>query len=252
MVKPTEKPNLATNDITLPTAGTDNKIQPPTAIENNGWDQSQKPAAQHFNWLFNKIREWIDYFETTTDTLTSEIADISSVLYDNTYGAVSTIDLATIFSDNPSYRYFKIVIQDCFPALGSHNLNLRVSIDGSTFLNGGNDYQWYYRQLDTSDASSNESNSAGADSIQLGDFRLTSDVGDWVLKFNNPHNTTAQTAMTFEKEHATAATKAIREFGVGYYDTTVDDITGIQLLWGGVDTFSANTRIIVIGSNIPF
>lgn len=61
--KPTDKPILAQNDITLPVAGTDNKIALPTTLQDSGWDRGQQPAAQHFNWLFNNIYQWVDYFD---------------------------------------------------------------------------------------------------------------------------------------------------------------------------------------------
>lgn len=261
MVKPTKFPELAINDTTLPTAGTDNKIEPPTAIKNTGWDQSQKPAAQHINYLFDLINDWLVYCDGEIDTLLTDVGDLTTgngfntqiVVYDNTYGAVSSIDLATIFSNNPSYRYFKIVVQDCVPTAGpSESLAMRVSIDGSTFRNTAGDYGWFHTQQDTISATTSDTNNNSDTEIVLGQGRLTQDVGDWVIKFNNPHNATAQTAITFEKEHATSTSKAIREFGVGSYQTTVDDITGFQLIWDGSNTFQAGTRIVILASNIPF
>lgn len=61
--KPTFKPEWALNDITLPVAGTDNKIRPTVDLRNNGIDYGQQLTAQEFNWILENIKEWIDYFE---------------------------------------------------------------------------------------------------------------------------------------------------------------------------------------------
>lgn len=61
--KPTSYPVVAQSDVTLPNANTDNKVEPSVAIQDNGWDLGQQPAAQHHNWLFNNIFKWIQYFD---------------------------------------------------------------------------------------------------------------------------------------------------------------------------------------------
>lgn len=61
--KPTNKPEWATNDVTLPVGGVDNKNRPEEALRETGWDQDQVPAADELNWQLNNIYEWIDYID---------------------------------------------------------------------------------------------------------------------------------------------------------------------------------------------
>ena len=69
MAKPTKKPEVATNDIVEPISGQNNKVEPNQALKDDGFYYKQKPPFNWFNWIFNNIKLWIDYFETTTDTL---------------------------------------------------------------------------------------------------------------------------------------------------------------------------------------
>lgn len=80
MAKPVNLPEVALTNVTLPTAGTDNKLEPTTAIKQVGWDQSQKPAAQHFNWLFKNIYDWTVYLDTEVDTLKAADAAIGATI----------------------------------------------------------------------------------------------------------------------------------------------------------------------------
>lgn len=80
MAKPVDLPEVALTNVTLPTAGTDNKLEPTTAIKQVGWDQSQKPAAQHFNWLFKNIYDWTVYLDTEVDALKAADADIGTTI----------------------------------------------------------------------------------------------------------------------------------------------------------------------------
>lgn len=58
MATPSEYPEFATLDVALP-GGSQNKIVLPTILKETGYDVDNKPAAQHFNWLFNNIYQWI-------------------------------------------------------------------------------------------------------------------------------------------------------------------------------------------------
>lgn len=163
----------------------------------------------------------------------------------------ATFDAATAFSTNSGYRYFLISVEGCIPTAGSDSLALRISLDGSTFRSTSGDYDWFYEQQDSTSASVSDSNSSSDTEIHLGEFRLTSDTGDWIIRFTDPHDSSNQTAMSFEKKHATSSSKVIREMGVGGFMATTGALTGFQLLWDGGDTFTANGTVKVYGSNFP-
>lgn len=70
MQKPTTFPDWAENDTTLPIAGTANKIIPDSEFRNNGYDETDYPAAQHWNYQLNLINEWVKALDEVTDTAT--------------------------------------------------------------------------------------------------------------------------------------------------------------------------------------
>lgn len=60
--RPTEKPYWATDDETDGIYGTSNKEQPSTSKQDYGQRGDENTLRQDINYLFNKIREWIDFF----------------------------------------------------------------------------------------------------------------------------------------------------------------------------------------------
>lgn len=60
-VQPTNKPEWATTDVTLPTAQTPNKIRPSEVLRTTGYDKDQVPTAQELNWQLNNIHLWIEH-----------------------------------------------------------------------------------------------------------------------------------------------------------------------------------------------
>lgn len=74
--KPVFKPEWATDDVVLPVAGTDNKKRPEEPTRLTGYDYTQKAPVQEWNWMWNNIYEWVEYFESTTDAI--GITDIAS------------------------------------------------------------------------------------------------------------------------------------------------------------------------------
>lgn len=63
MARPTRYPYWATNDETDPISGTNNKIAPSTEKENYGQRANTNTLRQDINYLFNKIREWLQFFD---------------------------------------------------------------------------------------------------------------------------------------------------------------------------------------------
>lgn len=68
MTKPISIPTWAidTNFTNPPQAGTPTKVDPGAAKQDEGFLPTERPPAQHFNWLFNAMGQWIDYLRTLT------------------------------------------------------------------------------------------------------------------------------------------------------------------------------------------
>ncbi len=66
MSRPSEKPNWATDNIVDPENGSANKIVPTTDKQQYGQRTEQNTIRQDINYLFNKIREWIQFFDEQT------------------------------------------------------------------------------------------------------------------------------------------------------------------------------------------
>lgn len=60
MTKPTELPVWASGTVTLPVAGTANKLQPDSTMTITGFDYRTRPRAQWENWWRHNVYQWID------------------------------------------------------------------------------------------------------------------------------------------------------------------------------------------------
>lgn len=166
--------------------------------------------------------------------------------------AVANIDFPTIFSDNTSYRYFMVSVEDMVNNAGAPNFQLRVSIDGSTFESGATDYEHIHSSRETGSTVVTTDTSSDDNSIVLGNALSISDRGDWKIKFQNPHSTSHRTPVYFERQHTFASGSFVTMMdGCGFYKGGVDDLTGIQLLLSS-GTFNAGGNIKIYGSNVPF
>lgn len=201
-----------------------------------------------------------DGYELTAALLDNEVTaaklatniQVPVLLSTTAITAAASIDLATAFSANPSYRYFMVAVEGAFLGAGADTLCLRVSIDGSTFRSTAGDYDWFYSQQDSTEVALSSANSSSDTHVQLGAVRLTTDSGDLVLRVADPHNTIHRKSFAYDRNHATGTTKVIREFGVGGFLATADDITGVQLFWESGGSFAAGGSVKVYGSNTPF
>lgn len=63
MSKPTNKPGWQN-------AGS----EPTESLKTNGYSAGDKPSAANFNWLMKTVSDWVNYLETTTDTLNSAMS----------------------------------------------------------------------------------------------------------------------------------------------------------------------------------
>ena len=69
MSKPIDKPTLAENNVNNSPGGNPNKVEPSTTLKTDGLVYEEFVAAENLNFLFATNKEWLDYFETTTDDM---------------------------------------------------------------------------------------------------------------------------------------------------------------------------------------
>ena len=81
MAKPVNKPEWTVGN---PDFGTVTQ-EPSAAKKEAGWLVDERPPREYMNWLFFNVGEWIDYFETVTDTFASQ-----GIIYDAFIGAGGT------------------------------------------------------------------------------------------------------------------------------------------------------------------
>ena len=80
MAQPTELPNWATLDLVDPTYNTSNKAIPSDLKQKWGQQGDANTLRQDINYLFNKIREWIEYFRDQDDVGTVYIVKAAGVI----------------------------------------------------------------------------------------------------------------------------------------------------------------------------
>ena len=85
IARPTELPEWATNDISLPSGQGANKVNPSLVLRQIGYDYLSLPTAQEENAWRNNVYRWtghnterVDTLITELDTLESEVAAINS------------------------------------------------------------------------------------------------------------------------------------------------------------------------------
>jgi len=107
--KPTHYPDWATVEEVDPVSGQINRVEPPTARKESGWDRREIPPRQWMNWNFWLVGLWIRYLESgsfgkldsyTVSTLPDAAENEARMVYvsDETGGAV------TAFSDGTDWR----------------------------------------------------------------------------------------------------------------------------------------------------
>lgn len=72
MTQPTEELIIwANTDVNLPGLAGPNKTKPIDDLINKGWDFTEKPAADEFNYILNNMGQWINWAVTDLETGTS-------------------------------------------------------------------------------------------------------------------------------------------------------------------------------------
>lgn len=96
MARPTYYPEWATTDTTLPVAGTSNKQRPKESLRTIGWDKTQIPAAEEWNWQFDNINDWVVHFDTlnSISKTVNFIGDVSgSFSFSNNSSTIGNVSL---------------------------------------------------------------------------------------------------------------------------------------------------------------
>lgn len=101
MVRPAVIPEWAEDDVTLPTANTDNKIRPEATLRTLGYDSSDLPTAQNINYQFNLLSDWVRHFDSifanlndTGDWVTGTSYAVNDVWIHRTTGAAYVVLVA--------------------------------------------------------------------------------------------------------------------------------------------------------------
>ena len=72
MTQPTEELIIwANTDVNLPELAGPNKTKPIDDLINKGWDFTEKPAADEFNYILNNMGQWINWTVTDIEAGTS-------------------------------------------------------------------------------------------------------------------------------------------------------------------------------------
>lgn len=88
ITRPSELPEWAVNDVTLPGANTPNKVAPSLALRQIGFDYLALPTAQEENSWRNNVHNWIGYNDERTNTL---ITDLDTL--ETSVAAINSFDL---------------------------------------------------------------------------------------------------------------------------------------------------------------
>lgn len=85
-LKPTSYPDWATDDVTLPVAGTDNKIPPRAIMQTQGADRGNFFGCEEANWILNSNGIWTRYLDQETqhmkDTNLREYNTVAAMVAD--------------------------------------------------------------------------------------------------------------------------------------------------------------------------
>lgn len=101
MAKPASKPDWT---ITNPDQATIS-VEPTGSKKNIGWLADERPPHQFWNWLLLNITEWINYFETITDGMITQLDQ-----YDAKVGFGGTHENINTLMADPDIANFKNIL----------------------------------------------------------------------------------------------------------------------------------------------
>ncbi len=163
MAQPTEELIIwANTDVNLPELAGPNKTKPIDDLINKGWDFTEKPAADEFNYILNNIGQWINWAVTDLETGTPSNTPNTLVKRDSngdfSAGTV-TADLSGNASTASKWQTARNLAFTGFATGngnvdGSGNVSIALSmgngftnskaVNGYTYLPNGFIFQWGY------------------------------------------------------------------------------------------------------------
>ena len=119
MARPSSKPNWTFGNPQVATKA----VEPTAEKKVDGWSPTERPTAEHFNWLFRNTSEWINHFDDTNAGATtvrsiynailggtdSTHADLNAVMADNT---IPSQDLRILISGPIVFSATQIINRD--------------------------------------------------------------------------------------------------------------------------------------------
>lgn len=181
-----------------------------------------------------------------------QVAALSrKLLVDDAITASASMDYATVFSDNPEWRYFFISVEGAQTA-SSSTLSFRVSTDGSTFESSVGDYRFGATSVQSASSGGTAGMWADDDrnALQFTAYTVTTTMlTDCDARITNPGSSTV-TPIRFSCCQVEPAGEIYTTEGSGFYDTA-GAITGINL-YATSGGLAASGRIKIWGSNTPF
>jgi hypothetical protein len=168
--------------------------------------------------------------------------------------AVSSIDLPSIFSDNPEYRHYRVALDGFLVSGTNRQINLRISKDGSTFESGATSYRWHSLVQRSPDTSISETNSTGDSKVVLGTGFDGNGEATLILDFLSPQQTSPSRNFAVKTQVITSTnnTATLRTVIGGLPSSVSLGIQGLQLYIESATNFQASGTIKVYGSNAPF
>lgn len=118
MSKPDYLPLWATSTTTLPATGQTNKVRPKESLQTIGWDMGQIPTAEEWNWQFNNMYLWIEYF-----------ADLYANATD-----LATADTLALRDDTGSLNFYNLYVDNNLEVDGASSFTGASSFSGDVSL----------------------------------------------------------------------------------------------------------------------
>lgn len=169
------------------------------------------------------------------------------VVIDDQVG-ISAVATHDVFWDDQVWDEIQIDVWGATVGTDAQNLEWLLSTDGSTFLNGTNDYTYAISQVNESGTQTGANSSTGAISILAGPSlgTATDEDLDISMHIKNVSNTTRKKKFEFKWQGILSAALFNYGLGAGILNDNNNSIRGVRLDGQGATTFSAD-RIRVRG-----
>lgn len=136
MSKPDYLPLWATEDTTLPATGQTNKVRPKESLRTIGWDMGQIPTAEEWNWQFNNMYQWIEYFSEFYASATDSATANTLALRDST----GSLHFYNLYTDNDLSVTGDSALSGSLSVTGTSSLSGNITSSGVNSWTGANTF----------------------------------------------------------------------------------------------------------------